>query len=46
MAWAIAGLTAAGETRIVGAESVAVSYPAFWETLVQLAGPVARLVPA
>ncbi len=46
MTWAVAGLAAAGQTRVVGAEAVAVSYPTFWETLAQLAGPVARLGPA
>ena len=33
MTMAIAGLLAQGETVISGAESVAVSYPAFWDTL-------------
>jgi 3-phosphoshikimate 1-carboxyvinyltransferase len=33
MAWGIAGLVAAGETRIAGADAVDVSYPDFWETL-------------
>lgn len=33
MAWAVAGLVATGETRIEGADAVAVSYPGFWETL-------------
>ncbi len=46
MAWAVAGLVAPGETRILGAEAVGVSYPTFWQTLEQLAGPVARLLPA
>lgn len=46
MSWAVAALVASGETRVVGAETVAVSYPGFWETLAELAGPVARLRPA
>ena len=33
MAWAVAGLVAHGETRIEGADAVAVSYPDFWVTL-------------
>jgi 3-phosphoshikimate 1-carboxyvinyltransferase len=33
MAFAVAGLRARGETVIRGAESVAISYPAFFETL-------------
>jgi len=33
MTWAIAGLAAAGETRVEGAGAVDVSYPGFWETL-------------
>jgi 3-phosphoshikimate 1-carboxyvinyltransferase len=33
MAFAIAGLGAAGDTTITGAEAAAVSYPAFFETL-------------
>jgi 3-phosphoshikimate 1-carboxyvinyltransferase len=36
MAWAVAGLAAAGETRVEGAEAVDVSYPGFWETLKQI----------
>ena len=36
MTMAIAGLLAQGETVISGAESVAVSYPAFWDTLKEL----------
>ncbi|HOX25775.1 MAG TPA: 3-phosphoshikimate 1-carboxyvinyltransferase [Candidatus Krumholzibacteria bacterium] len=39
MALAVAGLVATGETVITGAEAAAVSYPAFWEDLAQLAGP-------
>ena len=31
MALAVAGLLAAGETTIRGAEAVAVSYPSFWD---------------
>ncbi len=37
MALAVAGLVAEGETTIAAAESVAVSYPAFWEHLARLA---------
>ena len=37
MAFAIAGLVADGETEIVGAESAAVSFPEFFETLDSLA---------
>ncbi|HWQ13434.1 MAG TPA: 3-phosphoshikimate 1-carboxyvinyltransferase [Roseiflexaceae bacterium] len=33
MAWGVAGLVAAGETAVHGAEAVDVSYPGFWETL-------------
>jgi 3-phosphoshikimate 1-carboxyvinyltransferase len=33
MAWAVAALVASGETRVLGAEAVDVSYPGFWETL-------------
>lgn len=33
MTMAIAGLAATGETTIVGAEAVDVSYPGFWQTL-------------
>ncbi len=33
MTWAVAALAARGETTIVGADAVAVSYPTFWETL-------------
>jgi len=33
MAFAVAGLRAEGETQISGAESAAISYPAFFETL-------------
>ena len=33
MAWGIAGLVAAGETRVEGAGAVDVSYPGFWEML-------------
>jgi 3-phosphoshikimate 1-carboxyvinyltransferase len=33
MAFAVAALRAAGETQILGAESAAISYPAFFETL-------------
>ena len=33
MAWAVAGMVASGETRVVGADAVDVSYPGFWETL-------------
>ncbi len=36
MALAVAALVAAGETTITAADSVAVSYPAFWEHLAQL----------
>ena len=36
MAWAVAGLVARGETRIEGADAVAVSYPDFWETLARV----------
>ncbi|MER3398282.1 MAG: 3-phosphoshikimate 1-carboxyvinyltransferase [Chloroflexota bacterium] len=46
MAWAVAGLIASGETRVLGAEAVGISYPDFWQTLEQLAGPVARLLPS
>lgn len=37
MAFAVAALRAEGETQIRGAESAAISYPAFFETLEQLA---------
>jgi 3-phosphoshikimate 1-carboxyvinyltransferase len=37
MAFAVAGLRAQGETLIRGAESAAISYPAFFETLEELA---------
>lgn len=37
MAFAIAALRAEGETQIRGAESAAISYPAFFETLEELA---------
>ena len=37
MAFAVAGLAAAGETRILGAECAAVSYPTFFEQLRRLA---------
>jgi 3-phosphoshikimate 1-carboxyvinyltransferase len=37
MAFAVAALRASGETQIRGAESAAISYPAFFETLGQLA---------
>ena len=33
MAFAIAGLVAAGEPEIIGAESAAVSFPAFFDTM-------------
>lgn len=33
MAWAIAALTASGETTIADPEAASVSYPGFWETL-------------
>ena len=33
MAFAVAGLLAKGETEIIGAESAAVSFPAFFDTL-------------
>jgi len=33
MTMAVAGLTAAGETTLVGAEAADVSYPGFWRTL-------------
>lgn len=36
MTWAVAALAAHGETTIVDADAVAVSYPAFWETLAAL----------
>ena len=38
MAAAVAGLVAAGETVVEGAEAAAVSYPGFWEDLERLAG--------
>ena len=37
MAFAVAALRAEGETQILGAESAAISYPAFFETLEALA---------
>jgi len=37
MAFAVAALRAEGETQIAGAESAAISYPAFFETLEMLA---------
>ena len=37
MAFAVAALRADGETLIHGAESVAISYPAFFENLEELA---------
>jgi 3-phosphoshikimate 1-carboxyvinyltransferase len=37
MAFAIAALRAEGETLIQGAESAAISYPAFFQTLEQFA---------
>ncbi|HLH23752.1 MAG TPA: 3-phosphoshikimate 1-carboxyvinyltransferase [Chloroflexota bacterium] len=37
MALAVAGLVASGETTIQGAESVVISYPAFWDHLAALA---------
>lgn len=36
MAFAIAGLFAEGETEIIGAESAAVSFPAFFDTLAEV----------
>ena len=36
MAFAVAGLRASGETVILGAESAAISYPAFFETLEEI----------
>jgi len=36
MAFAIAGLRATGETRILGAESAAISYPEFFDKLAEL----------
>jgi 3-phosphoshikimate 1-carboxyvinyltransferase len=36
MALAVAGLLAEGETEVEGAESVAISYPSFWEDLESL----------
>jgi 5-enolpyruvylshikimate-3-phosphate synthase len=36
MLGAIAGLLAAGETTVTGADAVAVSYPAFWSDLGRL----------
>jgi 3-phosphoshikimate 1-carboxyvinyltransferase len=38
MAFAVAALRAEGLTLIQGAESAAISYPAFFETLEELAG--------
>lgn len=38
MAAAVAGLVASGETEILGAECVAVSFPDFWEQLAEAAG--------
>ena len=37
MALAIAGLVTAGDTAIVAADSVVISYPAFWDHLATLA---------
>ncbi len=37
MAFAVAGLFAAGETEIVGAESAAVSFPEFFQKLGEVA---------
>ncbi|MDQ6772710.1 MAG: 3-phosphoshikimate 1-carboxyvinyltransferase [Candidatus Dormibacteraeota bacterium] len=39
MALAVAGLLAAGETEIEGAESVDISYPGFWDQLERLCSP-------
>ncbi len=36
MALAVAGLLAAGETTVRGAEAAAVSYPAFWDDLLRI----------
>ena len=36
MTWAVAGLVARGETTIVDADAVAVSYPGFWEDIGRL----------
>jgi 3-phosphoshikimate 1-carboxyvinyltransferase len=36
MALAVAGLLAEGETEVEGAESVAISYPSFWDDLESL----------
>lgn len=41
MTWIIAGLIAAGETLVEGADAVGVSYPAFVEHLERLGAPVA-----
>jgi 3-phosphoshikimate 1-carboxyvinyltransferase len=38
MALAVAALIAKGETRIIAADSVAISYPAYWDQLGSLAG--------
>jgi 3-phosphoshikimate 1-carboxyvinyltransferase len=38
MALAVAGVMADGETRVADGESVAVSYPGFWQDLERLAG--------
>ncbi len=39
MAWAVASLVAAGETRIADPACADVSYPGFWETLAKLEAP-------
>ncbi|HXH21884.1 MAG TPA: 3-phosphoshikimate 1-carboxyvinyltransferase [Dehalococcoidia bacterium] len=44
MAWAVAGLTAQGETTVAGAEAVEISYPSFWRDLGLLGGE-ARAAP-
>jgi 3-phosphoshikimate 1-carboxyvinyltransferase len=38
MSWALAGAIASGETRIIDAECVDISYPAFWRDLGSLTG--------
>jgi len=38
MAWAVAGLVAEGETTVIDAGAVAVSYPRFWQDLATVSG--------
>ncbi len=43
MAFALAGLIADGETKILQAECADISYPQFWQELIQISGRVVQL---